>query len=102
VMAAALAVALGLVGNWPASEARDVPPRQQAEMFALCRDALQARLHVELLPEVLELPVVRVTGAERYRVVGSATLHDTADPFSCDVHYRNGVATVSDVRLLAW
>jgi hypothetical protein len=100
-MAAALVVALG-VGNWPATEARDVPPRQQAEMFALCRDALEARLHLELLPEVLDLPVVRVTGTERYRIVGSATLHDTADPFSCDVHYRDGVATVSDVRLLAW
>jgi hypothetical protein len=99
-MAAALVVAL--VGNWPATEARDVPPRQQAEMFALCRDALEARLHLELLPEVLDLPVVRVTGTERYRIVGSATLHDTADPFSCDVHYRDGVATVSDVRLLAW
>ena len=103
MMAAALAIGLGLVGNWPASEAREVvPPRQQAELFALCRDALEARLRIELRPEVDELPVVRVTGKESFRLVGTANLAHSADHFSCDVQYREGVATVHDVHLLTW
>jgi hypothetical protein len=100
-MAAAVIVATGIFGTWPATEARDIPSRRQAELLALCRDALEQRLHLELRPEVMELPVVRAVGTDRYRLTGSVALHERDDPFSCDVDYRSGVPRVGDVHLLA-
>jgi hypothetical protein len=100
-MAGALGV-VGLLVGWPATAARDIPARMQAELLAACRDALADRYHVDLQPDVLSLPQVRHLGANRYRLTGSMVVDSGASPFSCDVQYGQHQPQVGELRILSW
>lgn len=101
-MVVAAAIVLGLSAFWPESRAEGVPARMQAELLAVCRDAIHTRLRLELYPDVLALPSVTAVAPDRYAVLGSVVMHDRADRFRCLVDRDPAGADVVEVRVIAW
>jgi hypothetical protein len=86
---------------WPADEA-PVPAGRKAALLAVCRDAVEERLDVELDATVLDLPTVSPQGGGQFLLSATVMIEGEPQSFSCEVHASGDALRVAGIRLLHW
>ena len=84
---------------WPSDDA-DVRPGRKVELLAVCRDAVEERLKVDIDPEVFELPTVETRAGNGYVLSATVTIDGRLQAFSCAVDAADDALRVDGIRLL--